>query len=206
MGARRYEINLWIRGWIIVYKSESEAGADVGVFKNPFETLKGGSRHSFQTKVHSGRRTVCNEFWKQCPWISVCMDLKAEKLVKDFYLTWDPLFTYFQWGQFRINQFDGKVTWCSKWKRHENIKEVDLNLIINYYGCKLYLVSPKGKAEWSNNINPLRPCLWKEFHLLLPSGRWKLFQRNSWCWSIATFLCGCGARLVIQQPQKTVEK
>ena len=82
MGARRYEINLWIRGWIIVYKSESEAGADVGVFKNPFETLKGGSRHSFQTKVHSGRRTVCNEFWKQCPWISVCMDLKGMKIPK----------------------------------------------------------------------------------------------------------------------------
>lgn len=41
MGACWYEITLWVSGWIIVYRSQSEAGADVGVFKNPFETLKG---------------------------------------------------------------------------------------------------------------------------------------------------------------------
>ena len=41
MGAHRYEIHLWVRGWIIIYKSKSEAVANAGVFKNPFENLKG---------------------------------------------------------------------------------------------------------------------------------------------------------------------
>lgn len=34
---------------------------------------------------------------------------------------------------------------------HESVKEVDLNLIINYCGCKLYLINPKGKAEQSKS-------------------------------------------------------
>lgn len=78
MGACRYEITLWVRGWIIVYRSQSEVRADVGVFKNPFWNSKRGSRHCFQTRVHSGRHTLCNELWKhvlgacefQCVWTS----------------------------------------------------------------------------------------------------------------------------------------